>query len=192
MNKRYGVNHPPTSPRPTNLVEPPILAVVKEDGTMVTFPKVTPKQVRRSLEEKYKVRKRHDIKELVANTDPAFLKDVWEEGDAECYKCASETKYGCKVVCTCKPEPEVTQFDKAEALDRIHVIQTMLSELLGFDGDMCRHKGLSHDAEWLVSEAMEKLCEAYQRQAASWEWGEDVSENQNQGLYVFEEKDDAS
>lgn len=63
-----------------------------------------------------------------------------------------------------------TQFDKAEALDRIHVIQTMLSELLGFDGDMCTHKGLSHDAEWLVSEAMEKLCEAYQRQAASWEW----------------------
>lgn len=67
----------------------------------------------------------------------------------------------------------VTQFDKAEALDRIHVIQTMLSELLGFDGDCCTHKGLSHDAEWFVSEAMEKLCEAYQRQAASWEWGDD-------------------
>ena len=65
----------------------------------------------------------------------------------------------------------VTQFDRAEALDRIHVIQTMLCELLGFDGDMCTHKGLSHDAEWLVSEAMEKLCEAYQAQ----------------GLYVFDE-----
>lgn len=60
----------------------------------------------------------------------------------------------------------VAQFDRAEALDRIHVIQTMLSELLGFDGDMCTHKGLSHDAEWLVSEAMEKLCEAYQAQGA--------------------------
>ena len=34
-------------------------------------------------------------------------------------------------------ETKVTQFDKAEALDRIQVIQTMLSELLEFDGDMC-------------------------------------------------------
>jgi len=70
-------------------------------------------------------------------------------------------------------ETKVTQFDRVEALDRIHVIQTMLSELLGFDGDVCTHKGLSHDAKWLVSEAMEKLCEAYQKQAASWEWADD-------------------
>lgn len=181
MEKRYGVNPPPTKPRPSNLIEPPILAVVKEDGTRVTFSKATTEQVRQSLEEKYKVRKRHDIKELVANTDPAFLKDVWGEGDDECYKCASETKYDCKVVCTCKPEPEVTQFDKSEALDRIHVIQTMLSELLGFGGDTCTHKGLSHDAEWLVSESMEKLCEAYQAQGAfAFETDEDLSENQRQ------------
>lgn len=176
MKKRYGVNPPPTKPRPTNLVEPPILAVVKEDGTKRTFPKVTTEQVRQSLEEKYKVRKRHDIKELVANTDPAFLKDVWGEGDDECYKCASETKYGCEVVCTCKPEPNVTQFDRAEALDRISTIQGMLSLLLvdlNYEEGSRSHKGLSHDAEWLVSEAMEKLCEAYQKQAASWEWIEE-------------------
>lgn len=63
----------------------------------------------------------------------------------------------------------MTQFDKAEALDRISTIQGMLSLLLvdlNYEEGSRSHKGLSHDAEWLVSEAMEKLCEAYQAQGA--------------------------
>ena len=155
----------------------PLLAVVKEDGTKQTFPKATTEQVRQSLEEKYKVRKRHDIKELVANTDPTFLKDVWEGGDDECYKCASETQLGDTVNCRCKAEPKVTQFDRAEALDRISTIQGMLSLLLvdlNYEEGSRSHKGLSHDAEWLVSEAMEKLCEAYQAQGTFAFEGSDV------------------
>ncbi len=67
----------------------------------------------------------------------------------------------------------VTQFDRAEALDRIHVIQTMLSELLWmWEGEYPAHKGLSELAAYHVQEAMEKLCEAYQ----------------SQGAFVFEEE----
>lgn len=66
----------------------------------------------------------------------------------------------------------VTQFDKAEALDRIHVIQTMMCELLCmWEGNYPAHKGLSELAAYHVQEAMGDLAKAYQ----------------NQGLYVFEE-----
>ena len=147
-----------------NCNTPPLLAVVKEDGTRLTFSEATTEQVRNSLEEKYQVRKRHDIKELIANTDPLFLKDVWE--DADCYKCASETEQGDIVVCRCKPKSEVTQFDKAEALDRIHVIQTMLVELL-FRNNYAPHRGLSKQAAYLMEVVNEKLYEAYQLQS---EW----------------------
>lgn len=73
----------------------------------------------------------------------------------------------------------VTQFDKAEALDRIHVIQTMLTNLLvethvQMSGLYSHHRGLSADSTELVLEAMEKLCEAYQMQ----------------GAFVFEENTD--
>lgn len=63
-------------------------------------------------------------------------------------------------------ETNVTQFDKAEALDRIHVIQTMLAELL-FRNDYAPHKGLSTQAGYLVGVVNEKLYEAYQFQS---EW----------------------
>lgn len=99
-----------------------------------------------------------------------------KKGDDECYKCASETQLGRTVYCRCKPEPKVTQFDKWEALDRISTIQGMLSLLLvdlNYEEGSRSHKGLSHDAEWLVSEAMEKLCEAYQAQ----------------GVFTFEENE---
>ena len=66
----------------------------------------------------------------------------------------------------------VTQFDRAEALDRIHVIQTMMCELLWmWEGNYPAHKGLSELAAYHVQEAMDGLAKAYQ----------------NQGLYVFEE-----
>lgn len=65
----------------------------------------------------------------------------------------------------------VTQFDKAEALDRIHVIQTMMSELLWmWGGNYPAHKGLSELAAYHMQEAMDELAKAYQ----------------NQGLHVFE------
>ena len=69
----------------------------------------------------------------------------------------------------------VTQFDRAEALDRIHVIQTMLSELL-FRNECKPHRGLSPYTAHLVEQVHEKLCEAYQ----------------SQGAFVFEENDDES
>ena len=72
---------------------------------------------------------------------------------------------------------DVTQFDRAEALDRIHDIQTMLSELLWmWEGNYPAHKGLSELAAYHVQEAMDDLAKAYQ----------------SQGLYVFEEKDYAN
>lgn len=71
----------------------------------------------------------------------------------------------------------VTQFDRAEALDRIHVIQTMMCELLWlWEGNYPAHKGLSEIASYHVQEAMDDLAKAYQ----------------SQGLYVFEEKDYAN
>lgn len=61
----------------------------------------------------------------------------------------------------------VTQFDRAEALDRIHVIQTMMCELLWmWEGEYPAHKGLSELAAYHVQEAMDDLAEAYQAQGA--------------------------
>ena len=64
-------------------------------------------------------------------------------------------------------ETKVTQFDRTEALDRIHVIQTMMCELLWmWEGEYPAHKGLSELAAYHVQEAMEDLAEAYQAQGA--------------------------
>lgn len=54
-----------------------------------------------------------------------------------------------------------------EALDRISTMQTMLSCLLCSDSEDFAegyHIGLSYEAKVLVGQAMELLCEAYQRQ----------------------------
>lgn len=94
--------------------EVPLLAVVKQDGEVQTFPKTTTEQVKQYLEKKYRVRKHYDIAELVANTDPVFLKEVWEELNWNCYKCASETPLECAVICNCNTEPGETQSNKGE------------------------------------------------------------------------------
>lgn len=64
---------------------------------------------------------------------------------------------------------------KFEALDRIHVIQTMMSQFLVYVSDNAEdeyHQGLSPQAKELVGKAMEYLCDAYQKQ----------------GVYAFEEE----
>ena len=63
-------------------------------------------------------------------------------------------------------ETNVTQFDKAKALDRIHVIQTMLAELL-FRNNYAPHRGLSKQTSYLMEVVNEKPYEAYQFQS---EW----------------------
>lgn len=56
---------------------------------------------------------------------------------------------------------------KHEALDRIHVICTMMDNLLVSDSEDLEegyHSGLSTEAKELVGKAMECLCDAYQKQ----------------------------
>lgn len=56
---------------------------------------------------------------------------------------------------------------KYEALDRIHVICTLMDNLLVSDSEDLEdgyHSGLSPEAKELVGKAMECLCDAYQKQ----------------------------
>lgn len=64
---------------------------------------------------------------------------------------------------------------KYEALDRIHVIQTMMSQFLVYVSDDAEdefHQGLSEEAKEKVGKAMQLLCDAYQIQ----------------GVYAFEQE----